>query len=1025
MIEKVKGILINGRCFAKETPLSFFPGENDRIAIVYGKNGSGKSTISDGFSQIASGVFSEELSASLIDRSDNAIALAAESKIFVFNEKYIDENVKIDADGLGTIILLGGQVDLQADIDHYAALLATAQREYDAAESALEAFGNKHNPLSPDYHLARIKKVLQGDWAAKDSAIKGNKANSKVTEEVIKEIGGMLVNETREQLQQKFDETKALLDKVADATTTYPIPVCEVTFPDGFEKALCSLLAKTVEKPVLTERESLILSMIQNGRQSIVEAAKRDFSDKATTVCPYCFREIDEEYRRGLIDSINKVLNKDVDAHKAELLAISFPQFSEDYSNFIDLDAELVKVIQQQIKACQELIAQYEDARQQKLSSVYNPLNIAPVGLESGIQRLNVFLSKLELKRQKFVDAIRQRKAILQELVLINKKIAHLQIEQAYRDYQKQQREMRAAEAKLQTMQKEVNENSEHLKALEQKKSNVGLAIENINNALDYVFFSHGRLSIELKNNKYYLKSNGKDVKPKNVSLGERNIIALCYFFTQILSNQDIGKLYQDEELVVIDDPISSFDFENKVGISSFLRYQTHKIIKGNAKSKILFLTHDLSTFSDLQKIADEMEKSFKKQKLGVSVKGKSFELQGRTLSDPIKSINEYLDLLHMIFNYAMGNTEGLDLAIGNSMRRALEAFSTFIYGTGIAEVSFDPKVIKSLGNHSRYFENLMYRLVLHGESHFETRVYAMQDDLSFYRFISEEEKQRTCKEVLCFMYCLSPDHIESHIPDAIHEIQKWMADIRTNEEFDIIANPKKRIIHLYDIPLSAGLGENILDSDIPFVEYETDVEDGDFALHVSGDSMEPDIPNGSTVFVKKQSEIADGISGAFFLNGEVYCKKLLHKDGKVFLCSDNAEYQPIEVHDGDTLIVYGKILPFRTYRGRQVSTGFAGSFGFSTKTASNFLSHRKQHARMLFAVGAVCCFVYKKEPGLPPSGGKSRLLHHCKIRYSITVHVRAFSLGGIQNLLADAQGLRRHLQQFICLDEIQRLLQA
>ena len=375
------------------------------------------------------------------------------------------------------------------------------------------------------------------------------------------------------------------------------------------------------------------------------------------------------------------------------------------------------------------------------------------------------------------------------------------------------------------------------------------------------------------------------------------------------MSNQDIGRLYQDEELVVIDDPISSLDFENKVGISSFLRYQTHKIIKGNAKSKILFLTHDLSTFSDLQKIADEMEKSFKKQKLGVSIKGRAFELQGRTLSDPIKSINEYRDLLNMIFSYAMGNTEGLSLVIGNSMRRALEAFSTFIYGTGIAEVSFDPKVVKSLGNHSRYFENLMYRLVLHGESHFETRVYALQDDLSFYRFISEEEKQRTCKEVLCFMYCLNPDHIESHIPDAIREIQKWMADISTNEEFDIKDNPQKRIIHLYDIPLSAGLGEDILDSDTPFVEYETDIEDGDFALHVSGDSMEPEIPDGSIVFVKKQSEIADGISGAFFLNGEVYCKKLLHKDGEVFLCSNNAKYKPIEIHDGDTLIVYGKIV--------------------------------------------------------------------------------------------------------------------
>lgn len=909
MIEKVKGLSICGRCFSKKTNLAFFPNDNDRIAIVYGKNGSGKSTISDGFSQIASGEDTEELSASLIDRADNEIGLVPESKIFVFNERYIDENVKIDADGLGTIILLGGQVDLQADIDRYTALLAAAQEEHDAAQTALESFENKNNPLSPDYHFARIKKVLQGDWATTDAAIKGNKINSKVTEEVVREIGGLSVSETKEQLQQKFDETKALLDKVADVTTSYPVPIGGVEFTDGFERVICDLLAKLVEKPVLTERESMILSMIQSGRQSIVEAAKNDFSDGATTVCPYCFREIDDEYRRSLINSINKVLNKDVDEHKAELRAISFPGFGQDYSHFTDLDAGLVKEIQEQIENCQKLIEQYKAAIQLKLNSIYNPVNMAPIGLENSIQQLNVLLSKLESKRQEFVDAIQRRKAILRDLLLINKKIAHLQIGQAYRDYLKQQREMRAAEAKLQTKQKEVNETSEHLKALELQKSNVGLAIENINNALDYVFFSHGRLSIELKNDKYYLKSNGNDVKPKSVSLGERNIIALCYFFTQILSNQDIGRLYQDEELVVIDDPISSFDFENKVGISSFLRYQTHKIIKGNAKSKILFLTHDLSTFSDLQKIADEMEKSFKKQKLGVSIKGRAFELQGRTLSDPIKSINEYRDLLNMIFSYAMGNTEGLSLVIGNSMRRALEAFSTFIYGTGIAEVSFDPKVVKSLGNHSRYFENLMYRLVLHGESHFETRVYALQDDLSFYRFISEEEKQRTCKEVLCFMYCLNPDHIESHIPDAIREIQKWMADISTNEEFDIKDNPQKRIIHLYDIPLSAGLGEDILDSDTPFVEYETDIEDGDFALHVSGDSMEPEIPDGSIVFVKKQSEIADGISGAFFLNGEVYCKKLLHKDGEVFLCSNNAKYKPIEIHDGDTLIVYGKIV--------------------------------------------------------------------------------------------------------------------
>ena len=144
----------------------------------------------------------------------------------------------------------------------------------------------------------------------------------------------------------------------------------------------------------------------------------------------------------------------------------------------------------------------------------------------------------------------------------------------------------KTAESDLDTKQDQYNQIVNHLKNLRQQKARIGLAVNSINNSLDYVFFARGRLSIELKNEKYYLKSNGKDVKPKDVSLGERNIVALCYFFTEILSNQDVTKLYQDEELVIIDDPVSSFDFENKVGIISFIRYQINRIIKGNAIAK-------------------------------------------------------------------------------------------------------------------------------------------------------------------------------------------------------------------------------------------------------------------------------------------------------------------------------------------------------------------------------------------------------------------------------------------------------
>lgn len=290
------------------------------------------------------------------------------------------------------------------------------------------------------------------------------------------------------------------------------------------------------------------------------------------------------------------------------------------------------------------------------------------------------------------------------------------------------------------------------MRDLKLKKSNIGLAISNINNALEYVFFSQNRLSIELRNDKYYLKSNGKDVLPKNVSLGERNIVALCYFFTQMMSNQEISKLYQSEALVVIDDPVSSFDFENRVGILSYIRYQVDCLIKGNQQSKILILTHDLTTAFDLRKAMDEVASSTK----GIAqIKQTSSilqELKNNQLVLFKRERNEYEQLLQTIYKYANGEITDCDVTIGNVMRRALEAFSTFNYRKGIEDVSCDKNVLSVLGDRSIYFNNLMYRLVLHGESHYAERVYSLRDDTNFYKFVSDNEKKELPKiyYVLC-----------------------------------------------------------------------------------------------------------------------------------------------------------------------------------------------------------------------------------------------------------------------------------
>lgn len=75
------------------------------------------------------------------------------------------------------------------------------------------------------------------------------------------------------------------------------------------------------------------------------------------------------------------------------------------------------------------------------------------------------------------------------------------------------------------------------------------------------------------------------------------------------------------------------------------------------------------------------------------------------------------------------------------------------------------------------YFQNLMYRLVLNGESHYEEHVHGLQD-MAFFGHISPVEKQRTARDILCFMYRLNMFHVLAHLPDAKPEIDGWLASI-------------------------------------------------------------------------------------------------------------------------------------------------------------------------------------------------------------------------------------------------------
>ena len=116
-----------------------------------------------------------------------------------------------------------------------------------------------------------------------------------------------------------------------------------------------------------------------------------------------------------------------------------------------------------------------------------------------------------------------------------------------------------------------------------------------------------------------------------------------------------------------------------------------------------------------------------------------------------------------------------------------------------------------------------------------------------------------------------------------------------------------KRKIFIYDVPVSAGLGSFLDSSHSTAISLAVnDVTDrADYAVRVSGDSMEPRYFDRDIVIVESCSEIPVGKVGIFLYNGESYIKKF----GGDRLRSVNPKYSDIVFRENDDVRCLGLVL--------------------------------------------------------------------------------------------------------------------
>ena len=600
MFENFKKIKIKGGFFEEETELPLF--NEDSISILYGRNGSGKSTIARCLKQLCEAeeepIKREEnivqgKETNYIVSSDVPITDEYKTNVFVFDEDFLQNNVKIKDDGLNTIVMLGEQVELDGQLSANNEELSKKDEEFKQQEELLKKYENKEDNVSPLFYWEQIRNGLreEGGWADIDRDLKGNSVKSRVTEELVDKL--MNLDEPTESYSELRERVIADKNLYLKSENSQPIAwdPGELKLPNNLD-ALIVLLKKTLDSPELTEREHRLMELlnkISQEPQHFEANHTQHILEESWSFCPLCLREITTEDRDSISEVLSHLLMEEAKEFNSRIISeqelfsaieLELPNFPGDLNTKELHNAATAKEELNKVLTC------IRDVIEQRKREIYKPLEI-PFTDEIINDYIKVRLvwetSIDQIKKcvEIFNDTVNKRNKLLTKAKHENNLMARKQFSSSLIEYKKALTNKEQVLKKLQKLKEEKDKIEANIKELKMKKERTDIALDYINKELQYVFYSNRKIQLVEGESCYKLMVKGKKVKPKKISVGERNVLGLCYFFAMLFSGKKDEDKYTSEYLIVIDDPISSFDYGNRLGVMSLLRYQFGNITKG------------------------------------------------------------------------------------------------------------------------------------------------------------------------------------------------------------------------------------------------------------------------------------------------------------------------------------------------------------------------------------------------------------------------------------------------------------
>lgn len=292
------------------------------------------------------------------------------------------------------------------------------------------------------------------------------------------------------------------------------------------------------------------------------------------------------------------------------------------------------------------------------------------------------------------------------------------------------------------------------------EKYESGIILENIN-SLIYRVFGRNYISLApgVQEGKYRALIQSEEVPLSKLSTGERNVLALCYFFAYIMNGSHCGSIEEflkRDQIIVLDDPISSFDGNNKYGMTVLLVYLFHIILSHESKAKLIIMTHDSSFAINLSKAV---------KSIGAELLAE-WELQYND-NHPLKVENfddfdMYRSVLKDIYNFVTRGENGDKVPVPNDIRRVWEAFLCFELGeTSIANMNILNTMKECCNLNSeeeKFLDAFIPQVFLNIDSHSKDQI--RKGNYFLAPALEGSQYEYFVKQITCFIHMVSPYHI-------------------------------------------------------------------------------------------------------------------------------------------------------------------------------------------------------------------------------------------------------------------------